>query len=103
MKLLLALLVALPVCANAELSLIARQGDNWVRITDKPCTNDAVLKLISEREPDEVENTKAAEAKWEGRVYQACWHVADMRVHVIYEDGDHGFIPVQVLEEDEDV
>ena len=94
MKYILILLAALTLAANAG-QLIAKQGNDWVLVTDDQCTNPAVVKLL----PVGEDGWRAARGFINGKMYEACWHVIGQGegAHVIYEDGDQGAIPAQAF------
>jgi hypothetical protein len=86
--LIVALVAALPAAAN-EVS--AFNGLDVVTITEKPCTNEAVLARLSSRLRPLV---RAAAAVVDGQKYEACWMVDGDSAHLLYEDGDQGLIPL---------
>jgi hypothetical protein len=74
---------------------IARQGNDWVRITDKPCTNEAVVKHLQAP----AEKFGEAVAQFNGQPYHACWISFRGGVYLVYEDGDQGIVPDQHLKD----
>lgn len=70
--------------------LVARQGADTVRLTDKPCTNPDVVKLLN---PDLVAQFFAASAVFQGHQFQACWRPIHQGAHMVYDDGDQGLVP----------
>jgi hypothetical protein len=101
MKYLLLALALLPMTSQAD--AVARNGDDSVRLSEAACTNAAVLKLLAEHEPDEVDSSMKAETRLSGVVYQACWHPMPGGAHLVYEDGDQGLMPWELFEKDEGV
>lgn len=83
--------LCLPVAAG---DLEARQGDDSVRLTDKPCTAPAVLERL---EPGAREQYQAASAVFQGQRFTACWRMMGNVAHLVYEDGDQGIIPALEL------
>lgn len=87
MKFLPILLVTLPLSALAA-DQVAHQGEDWVRITDKPCVNEQVVARLPT-----PEDYLAAHAFFEGKHFEACWRPMGQAALVIYEDGDQGLVP----------
>lgn len=88
---------ALAACAAAPSfaqELIARQGDDSVRLSDTACSSQEVLRRI---EPGAAGEYKAASAVFQGQRFTACWRMMGNVAHLVYEDGDQGIIPVQEL------
>jgi hypothetical protein len=77
--------------------MIAKQGDNAVRIMDKPCVVASVLMHIPEPHRKAF---RKADAKIEGQRYFACWRLVEDKVHLVYEDGDQGLISVSEFKEE---
>lgn len=71
-----AILAAGPAIA-AE-SMIARAGENSLRLHDKPCTEATVNK----------------------ESFKACWISQDEQVWVLYSDGDRSVIPLSAFKPD---
>jgi hypothetical protein len=86
-----AALAAAPVFAE---QLVARQGDDSVRLADSPCQSEQVLGRL---EPKTHEEYKAATAVFQGQNFVACWRVMGGVAHLVYEDGDQGIIPMAEL------
>lgn len=80
---LLALVAGLALPAQS--AVIARQGSDWVQLSDKPCT----LQV------PQAEQRRMAEAFVGGAKYPACWLPMQGAVHLVYEDGDQGAIPME--------
>ena len=87
----LATLAAAPVFAQ---DLIARQGDDSVRLSEEACKSDLVLSRL---EPGDIKEYHAASAMFQGQRFQACWRMMGNAAYLIYEDGDQGIIPAQEL------
>ena len=87
----LATFAAAPAFAQ---DLIARQGDDSVRLSDAQCQSELVLSRL---EPGQADEFKAASAMFQGQRYQACWRLMGNAAYLVYEDGDQGVIPVQEL------
>lgn len=86
-----ATLVAAPAFAQ---ELVARQGDDSVRLSDSACTSEQVLRRI---EPGTADEYKSASAMFQGQRFNACWRMMGNVAHLVYEDGDQGIIPVHEL------
>jgi len=86
-----AALAAAPVFAE---QLVARQGDDSVRLADSPCQSEQVLGRLSPQSHDEY---KSATAVFQGQNFVACWRVMGNVAHLVYEDGDQGIIPIAEL------
>ena len=74
--------------------LVARQGNDSVRLSDAACKSELVLARV---EPGEKEEYKAATAEFQGQNFVACWRTMGNVAHLVYEDGDQGIIPLQEL------
>ena len=74
--------------------LIARQGDDSVRLSETACSSELVLRRL---EPAAADEYKAASAVFQGQRFTACWRIMGNVAHLVYEDGDQGIIPVQEL------
>jgi hypothetical protein len=77
--------------------LVARNGDDSVRLADAPCTSKLVLSRLEGQTQDDF---KQATAVVGGQSFQACWHVVGSSAHLMYEDGDQGLIPLSDLKPD---
>jgi hypothetical protein len=77
--------------------MIARQGDDSVRLSDNACRSELVLKRL---DPAAAEEYKAASAVFQGQRFTACWRIMGNVAHLVYEDGDQGIIPVHELKPD---
>lgn len=70
--------------------MLASNGGDSVRLTDKPCP-EPVLSTI----PPELQGkVRAASAVINGRFFAACWIVSGGYVVLQYEDSDTGVIPM---------
>jgi hypothetical protein len=78
----IAALVAASFAASAQ---VASNGKDWVRLSKEPCTR--------VNAPDKAER-KAASAFVDGKPYFACWRPLNGQIHLVYEDGDQGLIPL---------
>ncbi|RYF18093.1 MAG: hypothetical protein EOO30_04635 [Comamonadaceae bacterium] len=87
----LATFAAAPAFAQ---DLIARQGDDSVRLSDAQCKSELILNRL---EPAIAGEFKSASAMFQGQRYQACWRMMGNAAYLIYEDGDQGVIPAQEL------
>jgi hypothetical protein len=86
-----AALVAAPAFAE---ELVARNGNDSVRLADSPCTSELVLGRL---QPQTHGQYKAASAVVEGQSFAACWRLVGNAAHLMYEDGDQGIIPLAEL------
>jgi hypothetical protein len=89
-----ALAAACAVAPSFAQDLIARQGDDSVRLSEDSCKSQLVLSRI---EPGTVEEFHAASAVFQGQRFQACWRMMGNAAYLIYEDGDQGIIPASEL------
>ena len=87
----LAAFVAAPAFAE---QLVARQGNDSVRLSDAACKSELVLARL---EPRSHEQYRSASAHFQGQNFVACWRMMGNVAHLIYEDGDQGIIPMQEL------
>jgi hypothetical protein len=90
----LATFAATPAFAQ---ELVARQGDDSVRLSDAACKSELVLGRI---EPGSARQYRAASAVFQGQRFQACWRMVGNAAHLVYEDGDQGIIPANELKPD---
>lgn len=88
-----AALVMAPVLASAQ-EMVARQGNDSVRLSDSACESPLVLGRLS---PDTHPMYKKASAEVGGQTFSACWAVVGNAAHLVYEDGDQGVIPLAEL------
>jgi len=75
-------------------TLVARQGEDSVRLSDDACKSDLV---VSRLEPGMADEFHAASAVFQGKRFQACWRMMGNAAYLIYEDGDQGIIPASEL------
>ena len=90
----LATFAAAPAFAQ---ELVARQGDDSVRLSDAACKSELVLGRL---EPAAAGQYRAASAVFQGQRFQACWRMVGNAAHLVYEDGDQGIIPAGELKPD---
>ena len=74
--------------------LVARDGDDSVRLGEAPCASQPVLEKL---EPKTRGEFKAASAVVQGQKFVACWREMGSAAYLIYEDGDQGVIPLREL------
>lgn len=91
MKAVIAVCAALALAPAFAENLVARQGDDSVRLADTPCQAREVLVRI---EPDAHKEYKSATAQLQGQRFVACWREMGNVAHLVYEDGDQGIIPM---------
>lgn len=89
--LILAALIAAPAAAETR---VASNGRDEVRVTDTPCTFAGVLMHMPEGERKYYQR---ATARIAGQSYFACWREVGNVLHLWYEDGDQGIVPVRDL------
>lgn len=91
-----ALLLAAVLAAGPAIAgdLVARQGNDSVRLTEAPCANELVLGRL---EASQHEDFHAASAVFQGKQFLACWRAMGNVAFLVYEDGDQGVIPLQEL------
>ena len=91
------LIAALLAAGPAMADVIARSGEDSVRLTQNPCS-------ITQHQafPTGIPDVfRAASAVVGKQLYTACWGLrADGVVFVIYEDGDVALIPVNHFKPD---
>ncbi len=75
-------------------TLIARNGDNWLRLNDTPCTSAASLAQIKAEWQGRF---RAAFARVGGADFAACWTELDGVVFVLYEDSDRATFPLSAF------
>lgn len=82
---------------KAHADLVARQGNDSVRLTSEPCKNEAILNQIR---PEYQDRFKAGIAEVNGKKYPMCWTAANEDVFMLYEDGDKGRVPMIVFDKE---
>lgn len=83
-----AALLAAPAMAD---ELVAVNGSDSVRLTDTPCSSEKVLSLLK---PQARSLLRDASAVVQGQSFKACWVREGEAAFLLYEDGDHGLIPL---------
>jgi len=96
MRYLVAALILLTATAHASESMLARDGQNTVRVTRGPCTDRAILAHIpAEYRP----RFQHGEAVLDGKHYPLCWAAANSEwVVLVFADGDAGRVPIAAFE-----
>lgn len=73
--------------------LVARQGNDSVRLTDQPCP---IMDIIANSVPEGRRGyLRLARAEFGGQQFTACWVPWGPVVRIFYEDQDQGVIPVE--------
>lgn len=85
------LLIAFPAMAG---EMVARNGDDEVRIKEGPCVHAGTLALI---QPADRQHFHPARGRFNGEDFFGCWRAANGGVQLVWEDGDQGVIPLQAL------
>lgn len=86
-----AALLAAPAFAD---ELVASNGSDSVRLSDRQCASEKVLEQI----PSEMRALlKDATATVNGETFKACWVADQQAAHLVYEDGDQGLVPLAEL------
>lgn len=88
--------LALLFSGSAFSNWIAKRGDEWVRITDKPCNHPAIQPLLGIA----ADVYMSGHAFIAGQVYQLCWAPTEEGAYLVFEDGDFGFVPKNELHRD---
>ena len=103
-RVVLALALALPGAVLAT-QLTARQGNDRVTITDRPCVNEKVIAVgVSLGVPKFVmEASREATAVLNGKTYVACWQLGGDKVALIFEDGDGGLVSIQLFKPESEI
>ena len=92
-----ALAAAFATAPSFAQELVARQGDDSVRLSENACNSELVLRRL---EPGSAGEYKAASAVFQGQRFTACWRIMGNVAHLVYEDGDQGIIPAAELKPD---
>jgi hypothetical protein len=92
-----ALAAAFATAPSFAQELVARQGDDSVRLSENACSSELVLRRL---EPGSAGEYKAASAVFQGQRFTACWRMMGNVAHLVYEDGDQGIIPAAELKPD---
>ena len=69
-------------------------GDNSIRVTDRACTSEPVLKQL---DPAAQSESRAAFFVLEGNRVMAFWRPTPGAAHRLYEYGDQGLVPLSSL------
>ena len=83
-----AALIAAPALAD---EMIASNGTDSVRLSDRPCTSQPVLAQVK---PVYHSALRSATAVVAGQSFRACWIANGDAARLLYEDGDQGEIPL---------
>jgi hypothetical protein len=76
--------------ALAQTEMVARQGNDEVRIYDQKCETASVLRHIPEAQRKLF---RKAMATIGGQRWYACYVIMQGGAYLVFEDGDHGFVP----------
>lgn len=95
--LLLGVILLLAACPIGATELVARQGDDEVRLFESPCVHAGTLGLIK---PEAREKFKKAAGRFSGQMFYGCWRPVGDSAVLVWEDGDQGIIPVTELKPD---
>ena len=74
--------------------LVSHNGDDTIRLVDEQCTSQSVLDQL---QPELRPQFRAASVFLQGQAYAACWRATPTGALLIYEDGDQGIVPYDVL------
>jgi hypothetical protein len=91
------IIAALAASSAAAGELRATNGKDSVWLSDKPCTVEAVLAAVNPRFHSLLGQ---ARAEIDGQPYKACWAIQGEMVHLLFDDGDQGAIPVSAFQRD---
>lgn len=81
---------------DAWADAIARKGEDWMVITNKPCEDAKVIEGAKKRGVDPAD-LRAAHGRLSGTMYQACWYRIPKYVQLFYDDEDTGFIDARLF------
>jgi hypothetical protein len=92
---LVAFLSAVLVASSAMAGeLVSHSGDDTIRLVDDQCTSQLVLDQL---QPESRPQFRAASVFLQGQAFAACWRATPTGALLIYEDGDQGMVPFDVL------
>ncbi len=74
--------------------LVSHNGDDTIRLVDDECSSQPVLDQL---EPEIRPQFRAASVFLQGQAFAACWRATPTGALLIYEDGDQGMVPFEVL------
>ena len=96
MKRLLAVFTLFASAASAD--MVTRDGANFVRLDDAPCTAATALAHIPPQFHDQF---KSGHSFLNGSAFDMCWALKEesREVFIIYPDGDFGAIPLRYFGE----
>src|SRR5690349_20600952 len=84
---------------KAHAGLVARNGGDWVRLHESPCTNAAILDRLK---AEYQARFRKGEGFISGKPYAMCWTpLQDESVFMIWEDGELGRVPMIAFEKDQ--
>jgi hypothetical protein len=94
----LILALALALCTPLAYAgdMVAKDGEDTVRLSELPCPVD-VLKVLPQGTRGHY---RAAFVQFQGKSYDACWTKYGQSAHLVYPDGDQGLIPFSDFKQD---
>lgn len=99
MKSVVALLASI-VALSATADMVANNGKDSVRLSDKPCAHQSVLTQV----PAEYHSVMRHGSSVIGGVpYELCWIPTPQGAGLIFSDGDRGMVPYDHLKPASDV
>ena len=82
--------IFIPVrCSQAQESFSIRSGDDFVRIKDEPCPGAPAWMGL-----------RAAEMRYQGKDYKACWFALAQFVVILDDSGDKTPLPAAAFKKD---
>lgn len=84
------------VASIARADAMARRGQDWVRLTLKPCEDEHVVAVMRAQGQDPLAY-RAGSAHMSGVDYAMCWQPAPGGAALVYDDGDVGFVPKDII------
>jgi hypothetical protein len=86
----LILLLLAPLALAGE--RVVRQGADEVRVFDSPCVSAETIGRIPEKDR---EGWNKVQGRFNGQRYFGCWRpLGDSAIHILWDDGDQGVIPL---------
>lgn len=98
MRNLIAAFLAFFALSASAAEMVAKNGDEVIRLQDRPCVHAGTLAQIK---PEFRERFRMARATLQGRQWFACFIVTPKGdVHLVFEDGDELELPTRAFKAD---
>ena len=97
-NLIVLVLAAFAAVSASAAEMVAKNGDDVIRLQDRPCVHAGTLAQIK---PEWREHFRMARALLDGHDWFACWLVTPQgTIAIVFEDGDTTDLPMGVFKLD---